>query len=107
VPDTVTLVPLPAKRPELNPQENVWQFRRGNWLSNRVFTSHDTLVDHCCHAWNKLVEQPWTIMSIGPRDWRPARLATWVMINELWYNIQRSAVGSGVVHHARAMREFG
>lgn len=24
---------------ELNPQENVWQIMRDNWLSNRVFTS--------------------------------------------------------------------
>jgi hypothetical protein len=24
---------------------------------------------HCCHAWNKLVDQPWTIMSIGFREW--------------------------------------
>jgi len=27
------------------------------------------LVDHCCHAWNKLIDQPWTIMSIGLRTW--------------------------------------
>ncbi|MEO0035936.1 MAG: hypothetical protein RLZZ501_1959, partial [Pseudomonadota bacterium] len=26
-------------------------------------------VDHCCYAWNKLVDQPWTIMSIGLREW--------------------------------------
>ena len=38
---------------------------RDNWLSNRVFTSYDNIVDHCCDAWNKLVDQPWTIMSIG------------------------------------------
>jgi transposase len=30
VPDNVTIVPLPAKCPELNPQENVWQFMRDN-----------------------------------------------------------------------------
>ena len=69
VPANITIVPLPAKCPELNPQENVWQFLRDNWLSNRVFTSYDNIVDHCCFAWNKLVEQPWTIMSIGQRDW--------------------------------------
>ena len=56
VPDNITIVPLPAKCPELNPQENVWQFIRDNWLSNRVFTSYDNLVDHCCDAWNKLVD---------------------------------------------------
>ncbi|WP_142832476.1 transposase [Rhizobium rhododendri] len=36
--------------PELNPVENVWQFMRNNWLSNRVFTSYDDMVDHCCEA---------------------------------------------------------
>jgi len=27
------------------------------------------ILDHCSYAWNKLVDQPWTIMSIGLRDW--------------------------------------
>jgi DDE superfamily endonuclease len=40
IPDNITLVPLPAKAPELNPVENVWQFMRENWLSNRSFTSY-------------------------------------------------------------------
>jgi hypothetical protein len=39
------------------------------WLSNRIFTSHDNIVDHCCEAWNKLVDQPWRIMTIGRRQW--------------------------------------
>ena len=69
VPDNITIVPLPPKCPELNPQENVWQFMRDNWLSNRVFASYDNLVDHCCDAWNRLVAQPWTIMSLGLREW--------------------------------------
>ena len=69
VPPNITLMPLPAKCPELNPVENVWQFMRDNWLSNRVFQSHRDIVDHCCHAWNKLVDQPWRIMSIGLRSW--------------------------------------
>jgi transposase len=69
VPANISLVPLPPKCPALNAQENVWQFMRDNWLSNRIFTSYDNLLDHCCHAWNKLVEQPWRIMSLGLRDW--------------------------------------
>ena len=69
VPANITLMPLPAKCPELNPVENVWQFMRDNWLSNRVFSSYDNLVDHCCHAWNSLIDQPWRIMSLGLRDW--------------------------------------
>jgi hypothetical protein len=69
VPLNITLVPLPAKCPELNPQENVWQYMRDNWLSNRVFKSYEDILDHCCFAWKRLVDQPWRIMSIGLRDW--------------------------------------
>jgi transposase len=69
IPDNITLMPLPPKSPELNPVENIWQFIRGNWLSNRVFQSYDDIVDHRCFAWNRLVDQPWTIMSIGLRNW--------------------------------------
>ena len=69
VPDNITLLPLPAKCPELNVMENVWQFMRDNWLSNRVFRDHDDIVAHCCHHWNCLVDQPWRIMSIGLRKW--------------------------------------
>jgi transposase len=69
VPPNITLMPLPAKAPELNPVENVWQFLRENWISNRVFRSYEDILDHCCAAWNKLIDQPWRIMSIGLRDW--------------------------------------
>ncbi len=69
IPDNITLLPLPARSPELNPVENVWQFMRDNWLSNRIFKSYNDIVDHCCFAWNQLIDQPWRIMSIGLRDW--------------------------------------
>jgi hypothetical protein len=66
IPDNITLVPLPAKAPELSSVENVWQFMRDNWLSNRVFTSYGDILDRCCAAWNRLIDQPWRI---GLRDW--------------------------------------
>jgi len=69
VPDNITLLPLPSKSPELNPVETVWQYMRDNWLSNRVFSSYPDILDHCCEAWNRLVDQPCTIMSIGLRQW--------------------------------------
>jgi transposase len=69
VPGNITLLPLPPKCPELNPVENVWQFMRQNWLSNRVFGSYDQIVDLCALAWNNLTDQPWKIMSIGLRQW--------------------------------------
>jgi transposase len=69
VPDNITLLSLPPKSPELNPVENIWQFMRDNWLSNRVFNSYDGILGHCCCAWNKLIDMPWKIMSIGVREW--------------------------------------
>ncbi|ACL61106.1 conserved hypothetical protein [Methylobacterium nodulans ORS 2060] len=69
VPDNITLLPLPPRAPELNPVENVWQFLRDNRLGNRVFVSHEDVLDRCCKAWNRLIDQPWKIMSIGLCDW--------------------------------------
>jgi transposase len=69
IPGNLTLLPLPPRAPELNPVENVWQYLRENCLSNRIFRSYHDTLDHCCHAWNRLAAQPWTIMSLGLRDW--------------------------------------
>ena len=69
VPSNITLMPLPPRCSELNPVENLWQFMRDNWLSNSIFKSCDDIVDQCCHAWNKLADQPWRIMSIGLHQW--------------------------------------
>jgi transposase len=69
VPPNITLLPLPPKFPGLNPVENLQQFIRNNWLSNRIFRSYDDILDHCCHAWNRLINQPWAIMTIGLRNW--------------------------------------
>jgi hypothetical protein len=41
VPSNISLMPLPPRSPELNPHENIWQFMRHNWLSNRIFKSFD------------------------------------------------------------------
>jgi transposase len=69
IPANITLVPLPAKAPELNPVENIWQFLRENWLSNRIFISYAVILAHCCAAWSRLIDQPWLIISIGLRSW--------------------------------------
>jgi transposase len=69
IPDNITLLPLPPKSPELNPVENIWQFMHDNWPSNRGFKFYDDILDHCCFAWNNLIDMRWKIMSIGTRDW--------------------------------------
>ena len=71
-PKNITPILLPSRAPELNPVENIWQFMRANWLSNRVFETYDAVVDAACEAWNKLIAKPQTIMSIGMRQWAHA-----------------------------------
>ena len=69
VPKNLTIILLPSRALELNPVENIWQYLRQTWLSNRVFDTYDAILEAGCDAWNKLTAQPETIMSIGMRDW--------------------------------------
>jgi transposase len=69
VPQNMTFIFLPSRAPELNPVENVWQFLRSNWLSNRVFESYEAIIEAACEAWRNLLARPRTITSIGTRAW--------------------------------------
>ena len=48
VPRNITLIFLPSRAPELNPVENIWQYMRANWLSNRVFEDYEAILDAAC-----------------------------------------------------------
>jgi putative transposase len=80
VPNNISLLPQPPWSPELNSQENIWQFIRLNWLSNRVFETFDDILDHCCYAWNTLIDQPWKIKSIAHRDWAIVGHPIWGLV---------------------------
>ena len=69
LPKNMTLIFLPSRSPELNPVENIWQYLRANWLSNRIFETYDDIIDAACDAWNNLTSLPAVITSIGMRDW--------------------------------------
>ena len=69
VPANITLIFLPSRAPELNPQENIWPCLRANWHSNRVFETYDAIVEASCEAWRKLAALPATITSIGMGEW--------------------------------------
>ena len=69
LPSNLSILTLPAYAPELNPQENIWQFLRQNYLANRVFDTYDHIVQACCDAWNALMQQPQRITTIATRDW--------------------------------------
>ena len=68
VPKNLTLLFLPSRAPELNPVENVWQYLRQTWLSNRVFDTYEAIIEAACEAWIRLMDQPQAITSIAMRD---------------------------------------
>ena len=57
MPKNITPIWLPSRAPEVNPAENIWQYLRANWLSNRVFETFDQIIDAVRQAWNKLIAQ--------------------------------------------------
>jgi putative transposase len=82
VPDNLTLLHLPAKSPELNPAENVWQFLRDNWLSNRL-----RLLPRDPRPLPLRLEQP-RRSALADHLHRPARVGSWVLISESWHKIR-------------------
>ena len=71
-PHNISLLHLPPYSPELNPVENIWQYLKQNYLSNRVYDTYDDIVDACCAAWNELIALPDRIRSITQRSWATA-----------------------------------
>ena len=69
LPHNVSLLPLPATSPELNPVEQVWQWIRQHCLANRVFKDYQEIVDVSCNSWNIFAKQAHLINSIGSREW--------------------------------------
>ena len=65
---------------QLNPVENIWQFLRQTYLSNRVYETYDEIIDAACQAWNRLIDQPWRIMSIGLREWADKGQPLWPLV---------------------------
>ncbi len=69
VPYHISLLRLPPDSPELNAQENIWQYLRQNFLAGPIFDTYDAIVDTCCDAWNALIAETGRITSIATRDW--------------------------------------
>jgi transposase len=69
VPKNLTMVPLPPACPELNAAENIWQYLRQTYLSNRVFKSYTDILDACQDAWQRLLDETGRIASIATREW--------------------------------------
>jgi len=72
VPANVTLVPLPAYSPELNPVERVWLYLKERFLSHRLLDDYDAIVEAACTAWNRLLAEAGRIKSLCSYPWIPA-----------------------------------
>jgi hypothetical protein len=68
-PDNLSALFIPPGCPELNAAENIWQYLRQTYLSNRVFPDYTAIVDAACDAWNKLLTEVGRITSIATRGW--------------------------------------
>jgi transposase len=64
VPDNVTLLPLPASSPELNPVERVWLYLRERFLSHRVLRDYEAVLGAACTAWNRLINETGRLASL-------------------------------------------
>jgi putative transposase len=69
LPANISLLFLPPVCPELNATENIWQFLRQTYLSNRIFEDYTAIVAAGCRAWNELTAEAGRIASIASRDW--------------------------------------
>ncbi len=69
IPSNISILPLPAASPELNPVEQVWAYLRSHYLANRVFKDVNDIEITCCNVWNEFSHQQEIIKSIGSRTW--------------------------------------
>lgn len=69
IPSNITLIPLPAYAPELNPMEQGWQWMKPRYLSNCCYDNYDDLVEKACYAWNEFAKQTDLIKSLCSREW--------------------------------------
>ena len=65
----LTLIKLPPYSPQLNPVENVWQWLKQKWLSNRSYQNYQHIVDACSQAWDNFLAAKDIIPKMCTRQW--------------------------------------
>ncbi len=69
VPDNITLVPLPAYSPELNPVERVWLYLKERFLSLRLLNDYEAIVSAASKAWKRLRRETGRLTSLTSYPW--------------------------------------
>jgi hypothetical protein len=78
VPENVTIL----RFPELNLEDNLWQFMRDTWLSNRIFRTCGNIIEIACNAvWNHACRSTLAYYVIS--DWAYETYQSMVDINNL------------------------
>ena len=54
MPDNITPAFLPPYSPELNSIERLWLYLKERFLSHRLWTDYDAIVDAVCQAWQRI-----------------------------------------------------
>jgi transposase len=65
----LSILPLPAASPELNPTEQVWRQLRDEELANRSFHDYEDIVQSSCRAWNNFTQRPGAVKQLCTREW--------------------------------------
>ena len=75
IPSNITLIPLPAYSPELNPMERPWLLIKMHYLANRVYHDHEALYAAGIEAWNRFTANTQQVRSVCRTTWaQSARL---------------------------------
>ena len=69
VPANITLVPLPAYSPELNPVERVWLYLKERFLSLRLHNDYKAIVAAASKAWKRLRRETGRLASLTAYPW--------------------------------------
>jgi len=69
VPDCITLEPLPARSPELNPVERLWLFLKERFLSHRLLADYDAIEAAVTAAWQRLIAEAGRLTSLTSYPW--------------------------------------
>ena len=78
-PANLVLLELPPYSPEPDPTETVFQYPKGNRLTDRVFADAAAVAEACRKAWDWFAAAPDRIASIMGREW--ANLLTLAQAN--------------------------
>jgi transposase len=69
IPERMRLYPLPARRPELNPTEQVWDELREKWLSNRMVDCQEPVECQVQKGWAALEQDRSRVASLAGFPW--------------------------------------